>query len=208
MDYRTKNFQEKFASASAVLGIPPTEIMSVKLRDMINSYTEYDAFFHELEHRHRFRVTPVTGEFQGKGYAFTDGRDTIILVQHESGLEILNAAASVATLVGLVPLIIQAWRAFRHHRHHRDRPEPHEIEIRRLDSSGNLIEEHAHSRDGAFLEAGGPASFPVAALLESELRRLSTELAKLTARVQVLETTKKPRKRTASARKKKAKRKD
>ncbi len=204
MDYRTKNFQEKFASASTVLGIPPTEIMSVKLRDMVNSYSEYDAFFHELEHRYRFRVTPVQGEFQGKGYAFTDGRDTIILVQHESGLEILNAAAAVATLVGLVPLVIQAWRAFR--RNHRDHPEPREIEIRRIDSAGNLIEEHAHSREGAFLESGGPASLPFTALLESELRRLSTKLGKLTERLQALETAHKPRKRASSSKKRKAKR--
>ena len=64
MDYRTKNFQDKFASASTVLGVPPTEIMSVKLRDMVKSDSEYSAFFHELEHRYRFRVTPVQGEFQ------------------------------------------------------------------------------------------------------------------------------------------------
>src|SRR5258708_18815844 len=99
MDYRTKNFQEKFASASVILGLPPAEIMSVKLREMVNSYSEYDAFFHELEHHHRFRLTPVGGQFQGKGYALTDGRTTLILVQHESGLEILNATASVATFI-------------------------------------------------------------------------------------------------------------
>jgi hypothetical protein len=205
MDYRTKNFQEKFASASPVLGVPPIEIMSVKLRDMINSYSEYDAFFHELAHRHRFTLTPVTGEFQGKGYALKDGPNTIILVQHESGLEILNAAASVATLVGLVPLVIQAWQAFRRHRHHRDRPEPYEIEIRRVDSAGNLIEEHAHSRDQLLLGSGEPASFPFTALLESELRRLNTELVKLTERVNALEA-RKPRKRPAATRKKKPKR--
>jgi len=73
MDYRTKNFQERFASASTGLGIPPTEIMSVKLRDMVSSYSEYDAFFHELEHRHRFGSRPSKVNFRraARGHAVT-----------------------------------------------------------------------------------------------------------------------------------------
>jgi hypothetical protein len=192
MDYRTKGFQEKFAAASAVLGVPPQEIMSVKMRDTVNSYSEYEAFFHELEHRHNLTLAPVSGQFQGKGFSLSDGRNTVILVEHETGLEILNTAGSIASLIGLVPLVVQAWRAFRRHRHHH---EPHEIEIRRLDAAGNLSEEHAHSLNSLHPGAGGPDSFPFVALLENEHRRINAQMAALTARVSALETAKEPAKK-------------
>jgi len=198
MDYRTKNFQDKFFAASVVLGVPPNEIMSVKMRDMINSYSEYDAFFHELEHRPNLTLTPVSGQFQGKGFSFSDGRNTVILIQHESGLEILNTAASIASLIGLVPLVVQAWRAFRRHRQHHAGHEPYEIEIRRIDQAGNLIEERAHSLDGLHSGVGGPDLFPFVPLLENELRRINAQVAGLADRVRALESPKKPVRKTAT----------
>jgi hypothetical protein len=205
MDYRTKTFHEKFSAASAVLGVSPQEIMSVKMRDMINSYSEYDAFFHELEHRHNLTLTPVSGQFQGKGFSFSDGRSTIILVQHESGLEILNTAASVASLIGLVPLVVQAWRAFRRHRHRHAGHEAHEIEIRRIDAAGSLIEERVHSLDSHRLGAGDADLFPFVPLLENELRRMNTQVAALTTRVHALEASKKPTRKKPAIKRKKAK---
>jgi hypothetical protein len=208
MDYRTKSFQEKFTSASAVLGVPPQEIMSVKVRDMVNSYGEYDSFFHELEHRHNLKLASVSGQFQGKGFSLSDDRNTVILVEHETGLEILYIAGSVASLISLVPLVVQKWRAFRQHRQHRPGHEPHEIEIRRLDAAGNLIEEHAHSFDGLHHGAGGPDSFPLAALLENEIRRINAQLAALTTRVHGLETPKKSARKMATKKRVRAKRND
>jgi len=36
-------------------------------------------------------------------------RVTLILVEHETGLEILCIAGSIASLIGLVPLVLQGW---------------------------------------------------------------------------------------------------
>jgi hypothetical protein len=50
MSYRDDSFRGKFADAARVLGATPADIVSLKLRDTVGSYSEYHAFFRTLEH--------------------------------------------------------------------------------------------------------------------------------------------------------------
>lgn len=50
MNYREKAFRDKFASASKHLDVPPDQIVSLKLRDVVSSYAEYHEMLRVLEH--------------------------------------------------------------------------------------------------------------------------------------------------------------
>jgi hypothetical protein len=68
------------------------------------------------------------------------------LVEHETGLEILGAIGSAASLIALMPMIGSVWATLREGfggRHHY--PGPDSVEIRRMNQDGVLIEEHAPS---------------------------------------------------------------
>ena len=186
MDYRTEQFRDKFASASSILGVPTQQIRSAKVRDSISSYSEYEAFFRDLEHMHGLSLNPVVGQLQGKGFSLSDGKTTVILVEHETGLEILYIASSIASVVGFV---LQEWRASRQRRGQRHGGhEPQDLEIRRLGADGNIIEEHAHSHHGP----GSPNGFPLAVLLESEFRCLNAQIESLNKRVDAMEKARTP----------------
>ncbi len=87
MDYRKENFVKKFESANKHLKAEKNQITSLKYRDIVN-HEEYDILLHELEKR-GFKIKPVEGDFQGKAYLVSDREQQIIIVEHETGLEIL-----------------------------------------------------------------------------------------------------------------------
>ena len=68
----------------------------------------------------------------------------LLAVEHETGLEVLYVAGSVASLFGLIPLVLQGWAAIRGRfpRRHAQFDEP--VEVRRIDNAGRLQEEHLH----------------------------------------------------------------
>lgn len=189
MDYRAEAFKKKFNVASRHLGVKPNEVVSLKLRENVNSYAEYREFLHTLERGVGLQWSKADGELQGEGYLISDGSNRVIFVEHESGLEILYIAGSIASLISLVPLIMQRWRAFRF-RHLGRRDFDHRgIEIRQLDEKGHLSEDHVH--DPMMF---APAPFSVNAALastaktiECDLRRLMERMQSLTHRVEVLE---------------------
>jgi hypothetical protein len=125
----------------------------------------------ELEHHVPGLIhSPIAGDLQGQGYLVSQGKTKVIVVEHETGLEIPSIAGDIASVlgIGLVPLVIQAWRAFRARRGQRGGDNP-EIEIRRLDGTGGISEEH------------------VSDLVEIVLRGITSELRALTVRVEALE---------------------
>lgn len=190
MDYRTENFRKKFSDAARHFGVGPDEIVSVKVREMVNSYEEYREFVRMLEHDSGIHCLPVDGDLQGKGYLLSDGKVKVILVEHESGLEILYIAGSIASLVGLVPMILQGWRAFRNRRAGRHGVELRDVEIRRIDESGHLTEDRVRDK-AAFArmpigEVDTGLSF-AAQLVESDLRQITNQMRGLTLRVEALE---------------------
>ena len=112
-DYRQKTFKAKFTSASKHLGVDPDQVISLKLRDMVASYSEYQELLHVLEQEVGIHWSEVDGNLQGKGYLVDHDDQKVIVVEHETGLELLYIAGSIASLIGLIPLVIQAWGSVR-----------------------------------------------------------------------------------------------
>lgn len=97
------------------------------------------------------------------------------MVEHETGLEILYIAGSIASLIGLIPVVFQAWGIIigcfdRHHANHIQR-----VEIRRIDTAGNFLEgtQHGLPVSSAFpINVLSSALFGAARVLENDLQTL------------------------------------
>jgi len=189
LNYRAKAFKKKFSNASHQLGVRPNEVVSLKLRENVSSYAEYREFLRALEHEAGVRWSAVDGDLQGQGYILSDGNSRVIIVEHETGLEILYIAGSIASVISLVPLILQGWHAFRGRHSGRRDFDDRGLEIRRLDEQGHLSEDRLH--DAMALT---PMSFSVnnavasaAKTMECDLHQLRDQVRSLTHRVEVLE---------------------
>jgi len=187
MDYLEKAFKEKFENASLHLGVEPKQIVSLKFRETVSSYSEYHDLLDTLQREANISYQKLNESFQGTGYLVTDKNSKIILVEHETGLELLYIAGSIASLVGLIPLIRQCWTGMRNHfgpHRHRDF---RDIEIRKLDDNGKLREEHA-PEDEMFC-APLPSFLVISATqnLENEIKDLKQEVKILSERIKKME---------------------
>jgi hypothetical protein len=190
VDYRTEAFKTKFTDAGRHLGVTPKDVVSLKLRENVSSNAEYRDFFRALEHEAGFQCSPADGNLQGKGYLLSDGSSRVIIVEHETGLEILYVAGSIASLIGILPLVIQGWRAFRSHYAGRRDFDDRGVEIRRIDEKGHLSEEHVHERTLFEIPPFTANTFlakSAAKTIESELQQVREQIKLLTRRVDALE---------------------
>src|SRR5450631_1996634 len=104
----------------------------------------YTELLRHLENIDNLAVKDIGNALNGRGYLLSYGRQSIVLVEHETGLEILYIAGSIASLIGLV---LQISSSISSHRRPSGLFPPHfeDVEVRRFDNSGKLIEEHRHS---------------------------------------------------------------
>lgn len=189
MDYREESFRRKFRGAAEHLSVNPEQVVSLKLRENVHS-SEYRHLVEILQHEAGLQCSEVQADLQGRGYLLGDGKTKVIVVEHETGLELLYIAGSIASLIGLVPLVLQGWRALRAQLPGRHAMQDHGIEIRRIDSSGHVQEEHVYDRHmGSFTAIGSilPALSTTAGLIEDEIKVLGQEIQKLVSRVDALE---------------------
>jgi hypothetical protein len=187
MDYREKAFNEKFGSASLHLGVEPKQIVSLKIRETVSSSSEYHHLLDTLQREVKISYQKLNDNFQGTGYLVADKNSKIILVEHETGLELLYIAGSIASLVGLIPIIRQCWTGIRNHfgpHRHRDF---RDIEIRKLDENGKLKEDHV-SEDEMFC-APLPSFLVISAIqnLDNEIRTLKEEIKIISERIKKIE---------------------
>ena len=168
---RTRNFRAKFQAAARELGCDShREILSLKFREMTHS-GDYPALLLALEPLKAEEVLEAQGDYQGHAWKLTDPKsNAIILVEHETGLEILYVAGAAASIVGLIPLVINAWKCLKGRL---GRPPWREVmeppEQRGFDDQDRLVE--------------GPAP-PIEMML---FRLLSDQYADLRERVSALE---------------------
>src|SRR5271157_2840313 len=153
MDNRAQSFVRKFSDAQKFLGITSIhDIVSLKYRDNAVSYRDYDRFVEEgLKRELGFEIKEVKGDFQGKAWLVTDRNDnSAILVEHETGLEILFIAGSIASLLSLIPMINSGWKYIRNK--FSDWPsfrnEVVGVEKRTIDSKNQLVEERVGDIEG------------------------------------------------------------
>jgi len=182
---RQSHFNLKFASAARALGVTPDKIVSLKIRGNVNSYNEYGDLIHSLEREFGFQCSPVVGELQGHGYLLAKEKSKIILVEHETGLEILYIVGSIASIIGIIPLVLQGWKAVRRFAN----PEnPFEnVEIRTLDEDGELREHPAHQLAGRGITAAFNVGLAAVSLLEHEFHEMTALVERLSPRVSALE---------------------
>jgi hypothetical protein len=188
---REQNFRDKFASAANHLGCSSGEVVSLKFRDNVGSYGEYHELLQRLEHVARLHHNAVDGNFQGRAYLIRASRSKVIIVEHETGLEVLYVAGSIASLIGLIPLILNVWNWIRdgEHRSHLHRSRRH-FETRQLDKNGNLIENHNPDIGMFGPEIGDPSTaifLSAVEGIEERLHVLEASVEDLSKRLQSLE---------------------
>jgi len=180
VDSRTDSFAQRFRSAQTHLkaqGIH--DMVSLKYRgrrDVPGS--NYLHLLDDLKRDLGLDVAPVDGGFGGQAWLVTDrAQNRAILVEHETGLEILGAIGSVASLIALLPMISSGWARLRHRFFGLpdDRPDVEGIEVRRINLDGNLIEEQLPSIEVYFLNS----ALRDHSLLTQRVNRLEDEVERL-----------------------------
>jgi len=113
----------------------------LKFRDSTSSH-DYRELLVELG---PLKAKEIHGDYQGKAWKLTDAEDnSIIIIEHETGLEILYIVGAVASIIGLIPTIVNTWNRMRDHwTPHMGRFGASGLERRRFDRNGRLIEEPA-----------------------------------------------------------------
>lgn len=179
MDYRVESFNRKFSSAKKYLSCSDIkEIISIKYRGVTNS-SDYNRLINELNNNHfGFKIDQVVGDFQGTSWKITDqNQNSVIIVEHETGLEILYIAGSIASLLSLISLINTGWKYL--HNRFFDRPSLRDnnsgIEIRTFDKKNKLIEKHVINIEDYILTE----SLQEIIFLKKRVNELELELKKI-----------------------------
>ena len=179
MDHRTESFARRFRCARPHLGAGNIEgLISLKYRDEPVGSSEYSHFIDDyLKRSLGLDVAQLDGDFGGQAWLVTDkAQNKAILVEHETGLEMLGAIGSVASLIALLPLISSGWASLRHRfsRHPLDRPSGEGVEIRRFEKDV-LVEQRAPSIEVYVLNT----TLQDYALLKQKVDQMETEVENL-----------------------------
>lgn len=126
------------------------DIESLKFKDPTGSQ-DYRELVGELA---PLIVMEIKGDYQGKAWKLTDADDnSIIIVEHETGLEILYAIGAVASMVSLVPMVVNIWRTMRDHwPSFRGHVGAGGMERRRFGRNDRLIEEPSPPMEAIMLQ--------------------------------------------------------
>ena len=91
MDDRNQVFLEQFADAAKYLDVASDQLISLKVRENVSSYEEYQELLRLLVQETEVRSKGVPGAFQGKGYIIQNSKTKVLIVEHETGLEFLTS---------------------------------------------------------------------------------------------------------------------
>jgi hypothetical protein len=91
LDYRTDSFVRRFSSAKPYLKAHDIQgVASLKYRQNVHD-SVYHHFIDDLKRNSILKIQHVDGEFGGQSWLVTDdAQNRAILVEHETGLEILR----------------------------------------------------------------------------------------------------------------------
>jgi len=190
MGYREDNFKDKFRSAAKELGVSSKDVLSLKIPENISSYHVYHEMLDSLDREVGIQAQPLQGNYQGRAYLISHEGQQIIIVEHETGLELLYIAGSIASCVGLIPLILKAWQYVRDHMPAKRPKTFKNIEIRRIDNRGKLQEDRALGLigpDDSSLSILNSVLAASARVVDAEVFKLRKEVQRLARRVAKLE---------------------
>ena len=194
MNNREDSFFRRFKSAQISLGIQEIKnLVSFKYRDDSVVPSEYSHFVDDyLRRMLDLKVLRLDGDFGGQAWLVTDkSHNKLILVEHETGLEILYVLGSLASLIALLPLVSSSWIKLRQRfsRHTFESPSMNGVEIRQFNQNNALIEKQAPSAEIYVLDA----------MLQDHLL-LKEKVSKLEAEIESLRKTDSLRKRGRNTR--------
>lgn len=179
MDNRSDAFVRKFSDALAYLDSKSIhDLVSIKYREDTNP-SDYREFIGYLQSEQNLDTKQVEGNFQGRAWLVTENRQhhKALLVEHETGLEILYVAGSIASLLSLLPLISSGWKFL--HRKFSDRSlfldRGIGVEIRIVDSKNQLLERHVLRIEDYFLSE----SMKEIEALKDRIMQLESELKEI-----------------------------
>jgi len=193
MDNRTDSFVRKFKNAQSLLETKSIhEIVSLKYRENCVNNSEYVHFIdHHLRNELGLEINPINGDFWGKAWIVSGPlKNKIILVEHETGLEILYVAGSIASLIALIPVINSGWKWFRNGRSRAGlfRPDREGMEVRRINAKNTIIEQPIQNIEIFLLNA----SLEENAVLHDRVRLLEKEVAAMKKSMQPKSKIKRP----------------
>jgi hypothetical protein len=172
-------FRQKFQECAKFLKVKPSDLISLKYREM-RDHHYYNELLTYLRDVKGLNIEDIGHVLNGQAYIVSYGDQEIVLVEHETGLEILYIAGSIASLIGL---ILQISSMVNKHLRHMDSFPPYsdDVEIRRFDKAGKFIEEHRHHYlpYEVFLL---PSSNSEVELLKKRIATLEKKLNKLSKR--------------------------
>ena len=163
--------------------------------------SEYSHFIDDyLIGAFHLNVERLEGEFGGRAWLVRDqSRNSTILVEHETGLEILGVIGSIASLIALIPMISSGWTKLRDRLSHRHFDHPNGgVEVRRFDQHNVLIEEQTSGVEVYLLSI----TLHEHELLKQKVHQLEVEIDNLKKKQlpkkksQALKSKRKTRKRT------------
>jgi hypothetical protein len=143
MNNNENYFRQKFLECGKYLSAKPANLVSLKYRE-VRDHQYYTELLDHLKKINGLNVKDMGNTLNGRAYLVSSNNQNIILVEHETGLEILYVAGSIASLIGLV---LQISSMIGNHRRHMDSFSAHfeEVEIRYFDDTGKFMEEHKHN---------------------------------------------------------------
>ena len=182
MKSRESTFQTKFSEAATILGVKTQNVISIKLRDGCSPYREYQELINILETEYGLNIKKTDAELQGNGFICQYEKQKVVAVEHETGLEILYIAGSVASLIGLIPIILDVWNRVKGFMKRLPSRDFQKIEIRRI-IDGKLFENKLNAIEG-------PSHLPLSVLnvfFSHGLEIIDEEMNSLRKKVEILE---------------------
>jgi hypothetical protein len=135
-------FRQKFKECGKFINVKPTDLVSLKYREM-RDHRYYIELLEHLKNIKGLVINDIGNALNGKAYLISYGDQNIVLVEHETGLEILYIAGSIASLIGLV---LQISSMISNRRQHFDSFSSsfEDVEVRYFDNADKFIEERKH----------------------------------------------------------------
>jgi hypothetical protein len=192
MDYRTEALFKRFSGALSIFNESAIQnIVSLKSRDDCVSYSQYSDFVdHYLRAELHLDVQDLKGTFHEQAWLVSDmNKNRVMMVEHETGLEILYIASAAASIIGIIPVICAGWKFFRGRFSHRPRfhDEDGHLEIRKVDRDNVLVEQHIQNFETYVLSSAWEDN----AAMKNRIEQLEQKVDELSRRLAVKKKTKK-----------------
>jgi hypothetical protein len=140
MNRDDKYFEQKFNECSKFIKANPKDIVSLKYRE-IRDHNYYQELLSNLNNIEGLKIENLGHIMNGISYKISYGSQRVVLVEHETGLEILYISGSIASLIALI-LQVASMISGRRKGMQGYPNDLRDVEVRYFDKKGEFIEDH------------------------------------------------------------------